>query len=139
MLFRSVHDAAFSEAPTNLGQHIAEGSFFKNGEITLEFKGLGVANNHQCVILGIDSGESLFKMIYQPMPNLNVITVCSSHYQGDILKSLSNNWMQKVQFTEVVICETTLPMPPNKINLVVERNIQIVNVNEERFYAELNQ
>ena len=35
-----IHVAAFSEPATHLGSHIAEGSFFRNGEITLAFKGL---------------------------------------------------------------------------------------------------
>ncbi|MGD8307497.1 MAG: hypothetical protein PVF17_12645, partial [Ignavibacteria bacterium] len=40
-----VHDAAYSKAPTNLGKNISEGSYFQNGEITLEFKGLSFIND----------------------------------------------------------------------------------------------
>ena len=36
---RIVHAAAFSKGPVNLGSNVAEGSYFQNGEITLEFKG----------------------------------------------------------------------------------------------------
>jgi hypothetical protein len=50
-----VHAAAFSEPP------VGPGSFFKNGEITLEFKGLSQVNGKLCALIGYDSGESSFK------------------------------------------------------------------------------
>lgn len=129
-----VHAAAFSEPPTNLGKNIADGSFFKNGEITLEFKGVSVVNNKQCALLDVDSGESSFKMIMNITPEIEITTIGSSHYKGDIYKDLFSNWVQKVTFDEIVICETTMPMPPNKINSVVERNILILNVSKEEFF-----
>lgn len=128
-----VHAAAFSEPPVNLGNNISEGSFFKNGEITLEFKGLSVVNGKHCALVEYDSGESSFKMIMKPMPNMEIQTVGSSHYKGDIYKDLATNWVQKVTLIEFVVSETTLPMPPNKINSVIERNIIIRNVNENEF------
>ena len=129
-----IHAAAFSEPPTNLGSNISEGSFFKNGEITLEFKGLSLQNGRPCALIGFDSGESSFKMIMKPAPNLDIVSVGSSHYKGDIYKDLTSNWVQKVTLNEVVITETTMPMPPNKVNSVVERNIIILNVCKENFY-----
>ncbi len=128
-----VHAAAFSEPPVNLGTNISEGSFFKNGEITLEFKGLSVVNGKRCALIGYDSGESFFKIIMNPMPNMEVQTTGSSHYKGDIYKDLTTNWVQKATMIEFVISETTLPMPPNKINSVIERQIIIRNVSEEEF------
>jgi hypothetical protein len=44
---------------------------------------------------------------------------------------LQSNCVQKVTFNEIVVSETSLPMPPNKINAVVERDIVIRNVSEE--------
>ena len=128
-----VHAAAFSEPPTHLGKNILAGSFFKNGEITLEFKGLSIANNRECALIGFDSGESSFKMIVKPMPDFEVVAVGSSHYKGDIYKDLVSNWVQKVTFDEIVVTEATIPTPPNKVNSVVERNVLIVNVSEEQF------
>ena len=128
-----VHAAAFSEPPVNLGTNISEGSFFKNGEITLEFKGLSIVNGKRCALIGYDSGESFFKIIMNPMPNMEVQTTGSSHYKGDIYKDLTTNWVQKATMIEFVISETTLPMPPNKINSVNERQIIIRNVCEEEF------
>jgi len=130
-----VHAAAFSEPPVNLGNNIAAGSSFKNGEITLEFKGVSLVNGRPCALLEYDSGESSFKMIMQPMPNMEVRTVGSSHYFGDIYKDLATQWVQKVTMTELVVSETILPMPPNKINGVIERNIVIRNVSEDEFAA----
>ena len=129
-----IHASANSQPPTNLGSNIAEGSFFKNGEITLEFKGLGVVNKKTCALLGIDSGESSFKMIMNLSPEIKITTVGSSHYFGDIYKDLSTNWVKKVTFNEIVVNETTMPMPPNKIHSVVERNILIQNVSRKIFY-----
>lgn len=128
-----VHAAAFSEPPVHLGKNILEGSFFKNGEITLEFKGLSVANDRDCALIGFDSGESSFKMIVKPMPDFVVVAVGSSHYKGDIYKDLASNWVQKVTFNEIVVTEATMPMPPNKVNSVVERNLIIRNVTEGEF------
>jgi hypothetical protein len=129
-----IHDAAFTDAPTNLGKNISEGSSFKNGEITLEFKGLSYVNDKECALLGFDSGESSFKMIMNPVPDMEIVTVGSSHYKGDIYKDLNTNWVQKVTLNEFVISETSLPMPPNKINAVIERNILIKNVSQEEFF-----
>jgi len=41
--------------------------------------------------------------------------------------------VQKVTMTELVMSETILPMPPNKFNAVIERNIVIRNVSEGEF------
>ena len=129
-----VHAAAFTQPPTHLGENISTGSFFKNGEITLEFKGLSIANDRTCALVGFDSGESSFKMIVKPMPDLEVVAVGSSHYWGDIYKDLQSGWVQKVTFGEVVVTEATMPMPPNKINSVVERKVEIRNVNKIEFF-----
>lgn len=126
-----VHAAAFSEAPINLGSSYSEGSTFQNGEITLELKGLSVANGRECALVAYDSGESSFEMIMRPMPDMEVQVVGSSHYWGDIYKDLLTNWVQKANMTEVVVTETRLPMPPNRVNSVVERHIMLLNVSDE--------
>jgi hypothetical protein len=94
-----VHAAAFSEPPVSLGTGIKEGSTFKNGEITLEFKGLSLVDGASCAILAYDSGESSFQMLMEPMPNMEARTVGSSHYFGDIHIDLATRWARKV--TEV--------------------------------------
>jgi len=114
-----VHAAALSQPPLN-----SEGSFFKNGEITLEFKGLSQVNGKSCALVGYDSGESSFKMLK---------TVGSSHYFGDIYKDLASAWVQKATMTEFVVSETTVATLPNKVNAIIERLIDIRNVREREF------
>ena len=128
-----VHAAAFSEPPVNLGSQVAEGSYFKNGQITLELKGLSAVQGKPCALVAYDSGESSFKMIMQVTPEMKIQTVGSSHYFGDIYKDLSTNWVQKATMTETVVSETSLPMPPHKINAVIERQSVIQNVSAEEF------
>ncbi|MBN1504490.1 MAG: hypothetical protein JW952_05480, partial [Candidatus Eisenbacteria bacterium] len=122
-----VHSAAFSEPPVNLGENVSEGSFFKNGEITLTFKGLTLVDGRPCALVGYHSGESSFKMIMKPAPTMEIVTVGSSHYSGDISKDLETNWVRRATMTELVVSETTLPMTPSKIGSVIERAILIRN------------
>lgn len=128
-----VHSAANTEAPVNLGSSISEGSTFKNGRVTMELKGLSSVEGAACAMVGFDSGESSYKMIVKPMPNMEVRTVGSSHYKGDIYIDLLTNWARKVTMYELVVSETTLPMPPGKINSVIERDIVVRNVGAAEF------
>jgi len=127
-----VHAASFTQPPVNLGTQVAEGSYFKNGEVTLAFKGLSLVNEKTCALLEYDSGESSFNMIVRPMPNMEVITKGSSHYWGDIYKDLGAGWIQKASLHEMVVSETNVP-GMNKINGVVERSIEIKNIKNLSF------
>ena len=122
-----VHVSAFSEPPVNLGKEIKEGSVFRNGEITLEFKGLAVMNNKPCALLGYDSGNSSFKMLMEPMPSMLINTSGSSHYWGDIYKDLQSGWLQKADLHELVVSETIISGQTNKIPSVIERRIEVRN------------
>jgi hypothetical protein len=123
-----VHSSAFSEPPVNLGKEIKEGSVFKNGEITLELKGIGTMNNRACALLGYDSGNSSFKMLMEPMPNMQVNTTGSSHYWGDIYKDLQSGWIQLALLNEIVVSETIIGGQPNKVHSVIERRIEVRNI-----------
>jgi hypothetical protein len=128
-----VHAAANTEAPVNLGSSVAKGSTFKNGEVTMELKGLSRVDGAACAMVGYDSGESSFKMLMKPMPDMEIKTVGSSHYQGDIYIDLLTNWVRKATLYELVVSEVTLPMPPNKVNSVIERDILVRNVSAAEF------
>ncbi|MBN2092808.1 hypothetical protein JW964_24520 [candidate division KSB1 bacterium] len=132
-----VHASAFTEPTIHLGTNIAKGSYFKNGEITLAFKGLSYINESPCALLNFDSGASSFKVLINPMPDMELITLGSSHYKGDIYLDLATKWVLKVVMDEVVISETNLPFPPNKINAVAERISVINNVTEKYFLDSL--
>ena len=128
-----VHAAAFTEPPVNLGSNVAEGSSFKNGELTLEFKGISLVDDRLCSVVAFDSGESSFIMIMQPTPEMEIKTVGSSHYKGDLFIDMDSNWVQKVVMDEIVVSETLLPVPPHKINAVIERMSTIRLVDESVF------
>jgi hypothetical protein len=123
-----VHAAAFTEAPVNLGSGIAQGSTFKNGEVTLELKGLGLVDGAACALLGFDSGQSSFQMLMKPMPNLEVRSVGASHYKGDIYVDLTTHWVRKAVMDELVVTESTVPTLPQPVNGIIERNVTIRNV-----------
>ncbi|MGD9346183.1 MAG: hypothetical protein PVH84_09995, partial [Candidatus Aminicenantes bacterium] len=101
-----VHAASFTEPPVSLGSNVAEGSTFKNGEVTLEFKGISLVDDILCSLVAFDSGESSFAMIMQPSPEMEIKTVGSSHYKGDIFIDIESNWVQKVVMDEIVVSET---------------------------------
>lgn len=123
-----VHAAANTEAPVNLGSNIEKGSTFKNGEVTLELKGLGLVDGAACALLGFDSGQSSFQMRMKPLPNMEVHSVGASHYQGDIYVDLTTHWVRQAVMDELVVTESTIPTLQNKINAVIERNVTIRNV-----------
>ena len=128
-----IHAASNTEPPVNLGSNVAEGSTFKNGVATLEFKGISLVDGSLCSLVAFDSGESSFHMIMRPTPDMEIDTVGSSHYKGDLYIDLESYWVRKVVMDEVVVSETTLPMPPNKINGVIERESTIRNVSQDEF------
>jgi hypothetical protein len=123
-----VHAAAFTEPPVNLGSNIAEGSTFKNGEVTLGLKGLSMVDKTACAIVAYDSGQSSFQMVVNAMPNMEVRSVGASHYQGDLYIDLATRWPRKATMYELVVAQTTVPTLPNKVNAVIERNTVIRNV-----------
>lgn len=123
-----VHSAAFSETPVNVGSNVAKGSTFTNGEVTMEFKGLSVVDGAQCGLVEFDSGASSFLMLIEPMPNMTVRTVGSSHYMGDIYIDLETKWVRRVDMDEFVVSETTVPMGGDKIHSIIERHIDVRNV-----------
>jgi hypothetical protein len=131
-----VHASAFSEPPVNLGKGIKEGSVFRNGEVTLELEGLSVVDDSPCAMIRFDSGESSFKMIVQAMADMEVNTVGSSHYFGDIYIDLASQWVRKAVMREIVVSETTMPAPPYSIDRVILRESVISLVDKGRFDKE---
>ncbi len=130
---RIIHAASFTEPPVNLGSNVAEGSTFKNGEVTLEFKGLSLVDERPCSVVTFDSGESSFHMIMEPMPKIRVETSGSSHYKGDLFIDMESYWVRKVVMGELVVSETTMPMAPHKVNSVIERTTIIRAVDATEF------
>lgn len=127
-----VHASAFSEPSTQLASNIADGSSFKNGEVTLEFKGLSVVDDVPCAVVGFDSGDSSFTMIIKPTPDMEIKTVGASHYWGDLHIELESKWVRKVAMGELVVFEVNMGAQ-GSINSVMERNVTIRAVDEDEF------
>jgi len=123
-----IHAASFTEPPVNLGSNIAKGSTFKNGEVTLELRGVSLVDEATCAIVAYDSGQSSFQMIMNPVPNMEVRAVGASHYKGDLYIDLATRWVRKVTMDELVVSEATVPTLPNKVNAIIERSTVIRNV-----------
>lgn len=127
-----VHSASYSEPDTNLGEAIAEGSTFKNGEVTLDFKGLSIVDDVPCAIVGFDSGDSSFTMLVKPSPDMEVKTVGASHYYGDLYVELDSRWVRKAEMGELVVAKVT--MGNQKItSSTVERNTIIKALDKDAF------
>jgi len=105
------HDSAFSEPPVNLGQGIREGSVFRNGDVRLVFKGIGLVDGAACAVVGYDSGESTLKMIMPWADGRDIVTEGGSQYAGDIYIDLATRWVRKVTMDEHVVTETRVPAP----------------------------
>ena len=135
-----IHSAAGTEPPVNLGKGIKEGSFFKNGEVVLVLKGLGLVDGAACAVIGFDSGESTLKMIMPMTADKDIVTVGGSDYLGDIYVDLATRWVRKVTLDEFVLTETSLPAmgqgpaaQGQKIQAYTVRHVLIRLVSREEF------
>jgi hypothetical protein len=128
-----VHAAAFSEPPVNLGSGIKKGSVFRNGEVTLEFKGLGVVDGAVCAVVGYDSGESTLKMIMPFGPDKEIVTEGGSEYKGDLFVGLATRWVRKVTMDEFVVTSTKMPGPGPKIDAYTVRHLLMRMTGKEEF------
>jgi len=95
-----VHESAGVETT------ILEGSTFKNGEVTLEFKGVSVVGGATCAILHVDSGDGSFIMAFSH-EGVEIKTVGGTHYWADIYLDLASKWVKKSEVTVVDITKTT--------------------------------
>jgi len=130
---RVVHDASYSQPPVNLGKRVKEGSYFKNGEIVLSFKGLSVVNGNPAAIVNYDSGESSFYMKTMATDKIDAETNGRSHYLGDIYINISSLWPVKVELSEFVVSETKIISPPIEIHASVERTVVINEISKEEY------
>ncbi len=128
---RVIHSAAFSEPPVNLGAGIKEGSVFRNGEVSLEFKGLGVVDGAACALVAYDSGESTLKMIVA-MGNADIVTTGGSEYKGDLWIDLATRWVRKVTMDEFVVTQTAVPGMA-KMDAYTVRHLQSRVITREEF------
>jgi hypothetical protein len=98
-----VVEGSFTESPIP-GKLAKEGSFWRNGEITLAFNGLSIVDGKPCAVLGLDSGVCPWCMLLAYMPIMKFKTVGVSNYQADIYMDLESKWVRKL---ELVLFEKT--------------------------------
>ena len=128
---RIVHSSAFSEPPVNLGAGIKEGSVFRNGEVTLEFKGLSLVDGAPCALVGYDSGESTLKMV-MAMGQADIVTTGGSEYKGDLFIDLSTRWVRKITMDEFIVTETAVPGGA-KMDAYTVRHLLMRNITREEY------
>ena len=127
-----VHESAFSEPTMQLSGSISEGSFFRNGEVTLEYKGLSIVDGVACALVGFDSGDSSFKFSVQPTPDMEIKTVGAAHYWGDLHIELESRWVRKVAMGELTVSKVTLG-DQKDIKSVMERRTTIRAMDKDEF------
>ena len=127
-----VHESAFSEPTLQLSGNISEGSYFKNGEVTLEFKGLSTVDGVVCALVGFDSGDSSFRFLINPTPEMKIKTVGAAHYWGDLHIELDSRWVRKVAMGELTVSKVTLG-DQQDIKSVMERRTIIRALDKDEF------
>ena len=127
------HGDAFSEPPVDLGEGIKKGSVFKNGDIKLVFKGVGLVDGAPCAVIGYDSGESTLKMIMAMGEGQETVTTGGSQYMGDLFIDLETRWMRKATLDEFVVTETSLPGGGPKIPSYTIRHLLTRMISREEF------
>lgn len=105
---RIVFDEFNEDLPLTVGLIIMEGSVYKPGMETLDFKGLSLVDDKSCVLLGVDGGEGSYTMVMEIMPDMNAKTVGGTRYFGDIYVDLASMWLTKASITVVDVTETSM-------------------------------
>jgi hypothetical protein len=120
------HYSAYSRPSVSLGEAVAEGSYFQNGRVTLEWKGMSRVGGNACALVGFDSGESEFRMALQPAPGMKLTVNGGSQYWGDLHINTESLWLEKGTFTEIVLARMQFGDDP-PVDTVIKRIGHIVN------------
>ena len=104
----TILDDYSEDLPLNVGLIIQEGSIYRPGLETIDFKGLSYLEGKSCALLGIDGGEGAYTMIMEVMPNLNATTVGSTRIFGDLYVDIETMWLIKAEITVIDVTETSI-------------------------------
>lgn len=135
---RVVHPGAFTEAPVSLDGVVRPGSRFRNGELTLEFKGLGLVDDRACALINYDSGESTLRMAFIQGHGEDVLMEGGSDYAGDIYIDLASGWVRKVTLNEFVITQTSTAGEPTRVPGYTVRHILLRLIGPREFEAPIS-
>jgi hypothetical protein len=128
---RIVHAAAFIEAPVSLGTAVKAGSVFRNGEVTLELKGVSVIDGAVCALVGYDSGESILRMTIALDKELDAMIEGGSEYKGDIYIDLETGWVRKAILDEFIVAQTEETNAPVKVHGYTVRHILLRLIDQQ--------
>lgn len=126
------HKASYTKPSVQVGDMVEEGSYFQNGKIALEFKGLSIVDGQPCAIITYDSGESTF-LTKVRSTNGTKITSGGSEYIGDIYLDLNTRWVKKVTLNENVITQKSLKNEDRKQKGYTVRHLEIRMIDEAAF------
>jgi len=130
---RIVHPGAFNEAPVSVTRVVRPGSVFRNGELTLQLKGVSLVDDRPCALVNYDSGESTLRMAFIQGNSEDVMMEGGSEYAGDIYIDLATGWVRKVILNEFVVTETHTASKPNKIPGYTARHILLRLISQQDF------
>ncbi len=130
---RIVHPGAFNEAPVSVIGVVRQGSVFRNGELTLELKGVSLVDDRPCALVNYDSGESTLRMAFIHGNGEDVMMEGGSEYTGDIHIDLASGWVRKVTLNEFVVTQTNTASQPNKIPGYTVRHILLRLISQQDF------
>ena len=129
---KTVTDNSGLESPINLGATFAEGSTFKHGVSTVEFKGLSIVDGMTCALVSFDERDSGYFMLMKPMPVLTIKTNGGTRYGGDLYIDLSSLWVKKAAVTVTDITKTTMYGLPVDVSVIVT-TLTIESVSKDEF------
>lgn len=109
-----VHPASFIEAPVSFLAEVKPGSTFKNGQITLELKGLSLVDGAPCAVVAYDAGESSLRMVIPDPSGRDSVTEGGDQYKGDIYVDLATLWVRKATLEEYLLDEIRMQGSPSK-------------------------
>ena len=127
-----VFDEFSEDLPLAVGLIIKEGSIYKAGKETLEFKGVSVVADKPCALLGVDGGEGSYTMAIEVGPKVISNTVGGTRYFGDIHVDLESMWLKKAAITVIDVTETSIE---NQVvaNTTIESRYRIWSITEEEY------
>ncbi len=127
-----VNDESASESPINLGAIYLEGSKFKHGIESLEFKGLGIVDGETCAIVGNEERDGGYVMHMKPMPVLKIKVVGGTRFSGDIYIDLASLWVKKVNAIVTDITRAYMFRIPVDTR-VIQTTLTIKSVGKDEF------
>jgi hypothetical protein len=130
---RIVHPGAFTEAPVSLGGVVRPGSVFRNGELSLELKGVGLVDGRPCALVNYDSGEATLRMSFAHGADEDVKMEGGSEYTGDIYIDLTSGWVRRVTLDEFVVTQTSTASRPTNVPGYTARHIQLRMLSQAEF------